>query len=81
MSRIVEMKDTGPLVIKRDEMEDDVVKACRCGLSADWPYCDGSHAKTRDEPDGVVVRYRREDGELVRLDVDGVAPGDADPRA
>lgn len=79
MSRIVEMKDEGPLVIKKDEMEGDVVAACRCGLSGDWPYCDGSHAKAAGEPDDELVRYNREDGELVRLESD-VAPGEADPR-
>lgn len=87
MSRIVEMKDTGPLVLKKDEMEDDVVAVCRCGLSADWPYCDGSHANTRDEDGGDgeggggLVAYRRKDGELVRIEVEDLEPGEADPRA
>lgn len=77
MSRIVELQDKSPLVIKKDEMEDDVVAVCRCGLSANWPYCDGSHQKAADE-DGRV-KYHREDGELVREDASDVE--DADPRA
>lgn len=30
---------------------------CRCGLSADQPWCDGSHAKTRDEEPGKLYVY------------------------
>lgn len=78
MTRIVELHDKDPLVIRKDELEDDVY-ICRCGLSADWPYCDSSHAKARREPEGLH-RYTRKDGELVRSDA-GIEPGAADPRA
>lgn len=55
MARIVELHDHGPLNLKTDE---GPVAVCRCGLSADWPYCDGSHKKTRDE-DGQLYAYHR----------------------
>lgn len=80
MSRLVEHDDDGPLAIDPDD-EDDTVFVCRCGLSDDWPYCDSSHAEVRDEDDGTLYRYTREDGELQREPVEELDPGDADPRA
>lgn len=79
MSRIVQLHNQSPLVINKDEMEDDNVFVCRCGLSNDWPYCDGSHAEAADEPEGTVVKYHREDGQLVREDAEETA--NTDPRA
>ena len=77
MSRIVELHDRKPLVINEDDVEDGAVAVCRCGLSNDWPYCDGSHNKAKDE-DGRH-KYTRHDGELKREDASDV--DDADPRA
>ncbi len=79
MARIVVLEDTSPLVIKKDEMEGDVVAVCRCGLSAGWPMCDGSHNAASDEDEASLSKYEREGGELQRSpagDVEG-----ADPRA
>lgn len=56
MARIVVMKDTSPLVIKKDEMESGSVAVCRCGLSADWPMCDGSHNETSGEEEGSLYQ-------------------------
>lgn len=79
MSRVVELHDQSPLVLQKDEMEDDSVFICRCGLSANWPYCDGSHAETQDETEGDLFAYDRDTGELEAREVD-VDPGTFDPR-
>lgn len=80
MSRLVELKDQSPLVIQKDEMDDDVVAVCRCGLSSDWPYCDGTHAKTQSEDDDEIYAYRRPDGQIEGEEVE-VEPGRFDPRS
>jgi CDGSH-type Zn-finger protein len=80
MARIVVMRDHGPLKIKKEEM-DDVVTVCRCGLSAGWPYCDGTHAKTTKEEPNVVLQYARKgrDAEIVASEI-RVNVAEADPR-
>ena len=59
MTRIVQMEDHEPLTLDPKKM-DKAVTICRCGLSADWPMCDNSHKKTRDEEDGVTYGYERD---------------------
>ncbi len=81
MARIVELHDHGPLIVKRSEMAGEAFAVCRCGLSAKWPNCDGSHAQTNDEGNGPLRAYTRgEDGRLAWAPVKGVAKGEADPR-
>lgn len=80
VSRIVELHDRQPLLLKKAEMERNVVAICRCGLSAAWPFCDGSHSQTTDEQPGELAAYTRNDrGELQRRPADA-QPGAADPR-
>lgn len=54
MARLVKHTEKGPYLIKEGKFP---MAICGCGLSANKPYCDGSHRKTRDEAEDKVYRY------------------------
>lgn len=35
----------------------DTIAICMCGLSRNYPFCDGSHKGTRDEAEDVLYVY------------------------
>ena len=51
----------GPYILTPDDIDEEKgdVAVCLCGLSAEFPFCDGSHRATEDEEPGV--RYKYED--------------------
>jgi CDGSH-type Zn-finger protein len=63
MARDITHEANGPYIIDEEEYEEAGGPAaiCQCGLSANKPYCDGSHQATGDEEDGVVYRYEGDD--------------------
>ncbi|RLJ70517.1 CDGSH-type Zn-finger protein [Hydrogenivirga caldilitoris] len=54
MARLVKCTEKGPYKL---EAGGEAYYICRCGLSKEQPFCDGSHKKTRDEEDGKLYIY------------------------
>ena len=54
MPRLVRHDRTGPIKI---EPQDKPVFICGCGLTRDFPFCDGSHKACADEKPGTVYVY------------------------
>lgn len=59
MSRLVELDARGPRRLTADDIDPEKgdIAVCQCGLSDDFPFCDGSHRATEDETEGVCYRY------------------------
>ena len=58
MSRLVRHDAKGPAIL--EIAPGKFVELCQCGLSKNQPFCDDSHKKTRDEPDGALFVYDAE---------------------
>ncbi|WP_254544286.1 CDGSH iron-sulfur domain-containing protein [Halomarina pelagica] len=65
MARDVTHTADGPRIVTPEDIDAEKgdVAVCQCGLSREYPFCDGSHRATRDEEEGVVYRYEGDDPE------------------
>lgn len=77
MARIVVHEETGPLKLTEADLDADKgnIAICQCGLSDEYPFCDGTHRQTRDETESVLYQYDVHDSET-RMLVTGIATSD-----
>lgn len=56
-------EEEGPYIVDQEEFEEQGgnVAVCECGLSANKPFCEGSHQTCADEQDGDVYKYENDD--------------------
>ena len=70
MSREITHDATGPKIVDEDDIgEKGDIAICMCGLSANYPFCDGSHEATADEEDDVRYKYEGDDDENPRHEI------------
>jgi CDGSH-type Zn-finger protein len=62
MPRLVRFEATGPI---RIDPQDKPVFVCGCGLTRNFPFCDGTHKACKDEQTGKVYIYDAESGEVI----------------
>ncbi len=60
MARLVKLDAVGPIKI---EPQDKPVFVCGCGLTKNFPFCDGTHKVCKNEEAGKVYVY---DGDVAR---------------
>ncbi|MFB6132639.1 MAG: CDGSH iron-sulfur domain-containing protein [Halanaeroarchaeum sp.] len=61
----------GPTMIDEEDLaeKDGQVAICMCGLSDNYPFCDGSHAATAEEDADTLYKYEEDDDENPRHEI------------
>lgn len=67
MARYIKVDRDGPI---RVDPQDKPVFVCGCGLTRNFPFCDGTHKQCRDEEDGKMYIYK-DDGTREEVDSSG----------
>lgn len=60
----------GPKILDEDDIDEAKgnIAICMCGLSANYPFCDGSHDATTDEDPNTLYKYE-DDGDTTRHEI------------
>jgi len=61
MARMIRIDRDGPI---RIDPQDKPVFVCGCGLTHNFPHCDGSHKACKDEAPGTIAVYDA-DGRII----------------
>jgi CDGSH-type Zn-finger protein len=61
-ARLVRHDRAGPIKI---EPQDKPVFICGCGLTKNFPFCDGSHKTCTSEEEGVLYVYDKDRNQIV----------------
>jgi len=77
MARFVVHDTDGPRKLDESDLDEEKgdIAICQCGLSAEYPFCDGTHRTVADEDDRLYV-YERDGDELERRVVEDVVTTD-----
>jgi CDGSH-type Zn-finger protein len=67
MARLVRTEATGPI---RIDPQDKPVFICACGLSQNFPFCDGTHKVCKSEDSGTLYRYDPATRQVVKTEPD-----------
>ena len=71
MPREITHDAQGPRYLDEDDIDEEKgdIAICMCGLSAEYPFCDGSHNGTLDEDDETLYKYENDDDEGDRHEI------------
>lgn len=78
MAREITHTDSGPYIVTPEDIDEEKgdVAICMCGLSRDYPFCDGSHQVTEDEDADARYKYPGDDPSADRRRIDAFCYAD-----
>ena len=68
MPRLIRLDATGPI---RIDPQDKPIFICGCGLSQNFPFCDGAHKGCKDEKPDTLYVYDADRKTVVEERADG----------